>query len=204
MKLPTEKGNRLHRRGSHPNGMQTQTRAYLTMLKPGIGATEDTLRESAAARIRAQPRRQSGCRHRAVQRQQRQSCAAPELHRHPAHRHSPSITDPAPMRQRKREQRSGDRYLEKHGARRAADAARPAKGAERAAAADRLAADATRAAARKQVEAISPRVPGTEAGEGEVRGQGNRGARFRRRGNAMRRRRRHGLQDQRIGGACFP
>jgi hypothetical protein len=44
-----------------------------------------TLRESTAARGRAQPRRQPGCRHRAVQRQQRQSRAAPELHRHPAH-----------------------------------------------------------------------------------------------------------------------
>ena len=67
----------------------------LTMLKPGIGATEDTQRESTAARIRAQPRRQPGRRHRAVQRQQRQPRAAPELHRNPARRHSPSITDPA-------------------------------------------------------------------------------------------------------------
>lgn len=147
----------------------------LTMLKPGIGATEDTLRESAAARVRAQPRRQPGRRHRAVQRQQRQPRAAPELHRYPAHRHSPSITDlaltplTALMRQQqgKNRERNGDRHLEKQGARRAAEeAARPAaKGAERAAAADRLAAEATRAAARKHVEAISRGL-----GRGEVRG----------------------------------
>ena len=66
-----------------------------------------------------------------------------------------------------REHRSSDRHLEKHGARLAAEAARPAKGAGRAAAAaDRPTAEATRAAARKHVEAISPRVPGTETGEG--------------------------------------
>lgn len=61
------------------------------MLKSGIGATEGTLRERAAApRRRAQPRRQPRRRHRAVQRQQRQPRAAPELHRQPArHSHKP-------------------------------------------------------------------------------------------------------------------
>jgi hypothetical protein len=100
-------------------------------------------------------------------------------------------------------ERNGDRHLEKHGTRRAAeDAARPAaEGAERAAAADRLAAEATRAAARKQVEAISPRGPGTENGEG----RGQRWSMridelgFGVRGGAMRRRRRHGWQGSEWG-----
>jgi hypothetical protein len=56
------------------------------MLKAGIGTTEDTLRESdAAPGGRAETRREPRRRDRAVQRQQRQSSAAPQLHRHPAH-----------------------------------------------------------------------------------------------------------------------
>lgn len=151
-----------------------------------------TLRESTAARGRAQPRRQPGCRHRAVQRQQRQSRAAPELHRHPA-RPNQRIHYRSMMRQHQAQERNASHYLEKDEARwAAAAAARAAEGADRVAAAERPAAEATRAAARKQVEAMSPRRPATETAERERLARGGRGAeensgaRFWRPGNAMR------------------
>jgi hypothetical protein len=106
------------------------------------------------------------------------------------------------MRQHQVQERNGSHYLEKDEARWAAAAARAAEGADRVAAAERPAAEATRAAARKQVDAMSPRRPATETAERERLARGGRGAeessgaRFWRPGNAMRRRRRHGLQDQ--------
>ena len=134
------------------------------MLKSGIGATEDTLRERAAAPgRRAQPRSQPRRGHRAVQRQQRHPRDATQLHRQPA--------GPKPVSPR---HRSGTVWigltgelpfvnLEMHGARLAAE--RPTEGMEREAA-ERQAAEAARAAARKVV-AISKDWWGSEMGEGE-------------------------------------
>lgn len=58
--------------GNTPTKVNTDKEHNLTMLKAGIGATEDTLRESdAAPGSRAETRRQPRRRDRAVQGQQR-------------------------------------------------------------------------------------------------------------------------------------
>jgi hypothetical protein len=141
-----------------------------TMLKSGIGATEDTLRERAAAPGgRAQPRSQPRRGHRAVQRQERHSRDAPQLHWQPA---PPQNRYGSQIRHYLEMWRTSEVpfvYLEMDGARLAAE--RPTEGMEREAA-ERQAAEATRAAARK-VEAMSKDWWGSEMGEDRSLGLGS-------------------------------